>query len=895
MYQEIKQTASVRKDFRITRGGNFLPRVNEFYLRRDIPCGYENCILCPIKSDFFIFDMENQEANISQQLKKNFILVVDLPGLSQSLDCLFSSDLFPNMVLAHSLIDWIKRHSRSGFKKLKTFLELDNHGQMRVFPDRFSQDVNDVQVSYKHNQRDLFDKESFEALDAVVRLTGYFVEHFSFLEGVQVVLLSADARLEVIRQIQTDNSFLNTVKVVGLKEYIEQFVSETAKVDSLIDSMTPSIDQIITEFSNHPNLVVDPLRLENYMGNQQGSKIEEEGNPLDKLTPMKSPLDLKSEKSSIQREKNRLLNSQKQCAELSIRVNRGELFRGKLRITRNNIEQANVGCRILGKDVLVKGKANLGEALNGDFVAIEILPVSEWLSLKSENLLTGMEEAQEEDLPNQQELSVTMIDKNLLKVIKDSPDLIITGKVAGVLKRDLRNVVAEVHSKISETLCLTQPMDSRLPPIILRMSTGVDKYIGLKLVISIDHWLPGTEHPFGHLVKVIGKSLDPETEATAILLEHQVETRPFSKKVIECLPPDDWVIPAEEEAKRWNLRGESVCSVDPPGCRDIDDALHSKVLENGNWEMGVHIADVTYYVRPDSWIDREAMHRCTTVYLVDRRTDMLPKRLTEVLCSLREKVDRLAFSVIWEVDPTSMQVVNVRFGKSIIHSRAALTYEMAHDRITDKNDASEVTTSLRRLLAFSQALKARRTKQGALTLASTQLKFKLEGSGQEMTKPSDMSLYTLLPTNSMIEEFMLLANITVARKIVNSFPASGILRKHSSPKPEMIKQFSILLKSLGFDLNYTTNKKLAESLNSIKRAKDPMFNKLVRILTTRCMNEALYFCSADFDGSEYKHYGLATDIYTHFTSPIRRYADVTTLLYNYEPTLSFYCINKYLL
>lgn len=422
-------------------------------------------------------------------------------------------------------------------------------------------------------------------------------------------------------------------------------------------------------------------------------------------------------------------------------------------------------------------------------------------------------------------------------------------------------------------------MDSRLPPTLVLTPSGNQKYLNQKVVISLDTWVPGTTFPFGHIVRVIGPALDPQTEAAAILFEHQVETRPFSQKVLDCLPPDDWTIPPEEEARRWDLRNENVCSVDPPGCRDIDDALHSKILENGNWEFGVHIADVTYYVKPDSWIDREAAHRCTTVYLVDRRTDMLPKLLTEILCSLREKVDRLAFSVIWEVEPKSMTVVGVRFGKSMIHSRAALTYQMAFDRIQDKGDRSPVTESLRRLLKFSQVLKQRRVEQGALTLASTQLKFKLDSRGDEATKPSDMSLYTLLPTNSMIEEFMLLANITVARKIVSHFPASGILRKHSSPKPEMIKQFAGLLRRMGHSLDYSSNKSLAESLDRIKRPGDPMFNKLVRILTTRCMHEAVYFCSADFDDSEYRHYGLATDIYTHFTSPIRRYADVPLLFF----------------
>lgn len=261
---------------------------------------------------------------------------------------------------------------------------------------------------------------------------------------------------------------------------------------------------------------------------------------------------------------------------------------------------------------------------------------------------------------------------------------------------------------------------------------------------------------------------------------------------------------------------------------------------------------------------------------------MLPKLLTENLCSLRGNVDRLAFSVIWEVNPNNFEIVNSRYGKSVIHSKSAMTYQMAQDRIDNPADNSQITQSLRRLLKFSQFLKAKRQAMGALTLASTQLKFKLDRKkpkpnpqqAEQLTRPSDVSLYTLLPTNSMIEEFMLLANISVGRKIVEHFPAHAILRKHSSPKPDMMKQFSLLLKDLGFALDYSSNKSLATSLDKIQRKGDVFFNKMVRIKTTRCMNEAVYFCSADFDRSEFRHYGLAADIYTHFTSPIRRYADV---------------------
>lgn len=169
------------------------------------------------------------------------------------------------------------------------------------------------------------------------------------------------------------------------------------------------------------------------------------------------------------------------------------------------------------------------------------------------------------------------------------------------------------------------------------------------------------------------------TESAMILHEFNVDTRPFSQKVLKCLPSDgaNWKIPEEEIAKRLDLRHECICSVDPIGCKDIDDALHCKILPNGNYEVGVHIADVTHFVRPNSEIDREAARRCTTVYLVEKRTDMLPGLLTENLCSIRGGVERLTFSVIWEIDSKTFKAVKTDYRKTVIKSRAALDYYTA--------------------------------------------------------------------------------------------------------------------------------------------------------------------------------------------------------------------------
>jgi exosome complex exonuclease DIS3/RRP44 len=180
--------------------------------------------------------------------------------------------------------------------------------------------------------------------------------------------------------------------------------------------------------------------------------------------------------------------------------------------------------------------------------------------------------------------------------------------------------------------------------------------------------------------------------------------------VLKCLPSDgaNWKIPEEEIAKRLDLRHECICSVDPIGCKDIDDALHCKILPNGNFEVGVHIADVTHFVRPNSEIDREAARRCTTVYLVEKRTDMLPGLLTENLCSIRGGVERLTFSVIWEIDSKTFKAVKTDYRKTVIKSRAALDYYTAQDMINNPADHSDLTESLRGLLKIATVLRNRR-------------------------------------------------------------------------------------------------------------------------------------------------------------------------------------------
>ena len=562
--------------------------------------------------------------------------------------------------------------------------------------------------------------------------------------------------------------------------------------------------------------------------------------------------------------------------ELKNEISLGNLFRGKLRISRTNSEEGTVMTNF-GFEIKILGLESINRAVNGDLVGVELQQEESWLVIKTQENEDIDDEYDEKDdfQKTSEQFNQKSQEKYRKLVLKIKElNLIPTGKIKGVIKTNWRNLCGEIDQFVDKDIGLVavKPVDIRYPNILIRLNHP-EKLLKKRIVVSIDIWNQNDKYPIGHFVDVLGDSDDIVTESKVILFEHNVETRAFSQQVLACLPAEgaNYVIKPEELAKRMDLRHINVCSVDPPGCKDIDDAQHAQVLPNGNYEVGVHIADVTHYVRPDAPIDKEAAHRCTTVYLVDRRTDMLPSLLTENLCSLRCLVDRLAFSCIWEINPKNGRIINVKFGKSVIHSKASLTYQQAQDRIDEKSDKTDLTNSLRILNKIAKMLKQERLKKGALTQASTQVKFTMD---QETHNPTDVAFYSQLETNSMVEEFMLLANVSVAGKIIEHYPSVSVLRRHTSPKPNMIKEFSGLMSQLGYKLDYSSSMALAESLDNIDQPNNPFFNKLIRILTTRCMNEATYFCTADYDYPEYQHYGLAASLYTHFTSPIRRYADV---------------------
>ncbi|KAI8365401.1 exosome complex exonuclease RRP44 [Radiomyces spectabilis] len=563
-------------------------------------------------------------------------------------------------------------------------------------------------------------------------------------------------------------------------------------------------------------------------------------------------------------------------AQIQNGLKKDTLFVSTLNVSSHNVLEATVVGNVEGqeKTVYIMGRKHLNRCIQGDVVAVQLLPKSEW---KRSVSIAVEDEEDEEKFHGEEEMEA--LTKNATND-SDSPAEP-TGKVVGILKKKWRPycgfiVKKSVHSKPGSNAVenvLFRPIDRRVPAIKIR-TTQAQLLLGKRIVVAVDSWPTNSVLPLGHFVKTLGASGDRETETEVLLLEHDVPYQEFSKSVLNDLPVegDEWVV-TEKHVKHENrrdLRHLNICSIDPPGCTDIDDALHMRPLENGNYEVGVHIADVTYFVKPGQAMDAEAASRGTTVYLVDKRIDMLPALLGTNLCSLRSNVDRLAFSCIWELNKDA-EIVNVDFTKSIIRSKHSFTYEEAQARIDDVHMQDDVTKGIRVLNEIAKKLRKKRIERGALTLSSPEVRFNLENDSQD---PVDVEMKELKETNALVEEFMLLANISVAEKIYSKFPSSALLRKHGAPP---VNNFDTLRKALAeknITLEVDTSKALADSLDKAEIPGDPYFNKLVRILCTRCMMQAQYFCSGRANEAEFQHYGLATPIYTHFTSPIRRYSDV---------------------
>ncbi|WP_042720340.1 ribonuclease R [Flavobacterium sp. B17] len=389
---------------------------------------------------------------------------------------------------------------------------------------------------------------------------------------------------------------------------------------------------------------------------------------------------------------------------------------------------------------------------------------------------------------------------------------------------------------------------------------------GNKVVVKMTEWRPGDKNPEGEIIQVLGAPGEHETEIHSILAEYGLPYK-FPEEVERDADKIDRSINDEEVSKRWDMRGITTFTIDPKDAKDFDDALSIRKLENGNWEIGVHIADVSHYVIPGTLLDDEAYQRATSVYLVDRVVPMLPEVLSNDVCSLRPHEDKFTFSAVFELDEDA-NIKKQWFGRTVIHSDRRFTYEEAQERIeTKQGDYQEEINALDRL---AKIMRAERIRQGAITFDRSEVRFNLD----ENNEPIGVYFKISKDSNHLIEEFMLLANKKVSEFV--SLNKKGditqntfIYRVHDDPDPAKLESLRDFVSTFGYKMDLANTKKVAESLNKLLHdVKGKGEENMIETLAMRSMSKAVY--STEPIG----HYGLGFEYYSHFTSPIRRYPDL---------------------
>jgi ribonuclease R len=469
------------------------------------------------------------------------------------------------------------------------------------------------------------------------------------------------------------------------------------------------------------------------------------------------------------------------------------------------------------------------------------------------------------ELKNEEEVFVEKKD-SLFSLKGDVVSLVLLTKKRGEQKGIIRGVVTRKKNSFvgviqqSNSFSFFIPDDYRVYFDVFIPPKEILKNIENKKVhVTITNWDTENKNPVGKITSVLGSVNDHETEINSILIEGGFESS-FSKIVEEKANSIDKKIALKEALSRLDLRKTATFTIDPEDAKDFDDAISVKQLQNKNWEVGVHIADVSHYIKEGDSIDKEALSRGTSVYMVDRVIPMLPEILSNDLCSLKPNEDKLCFSVIFEFN-NSAEVINYKISKTIIHSNKRFSYEQAQKNINSKSGL--FYKELIHIKDLSLLLRSRRKENGSINFEKTEVRFVLD----KEKNPINVSFKESLDTNKLIEEYMLLANKTIAKHINNK--SNFIYRIHDVPDKERVIDLKNIVKKFNYSIDISNPKGLSKSLNKLlSQIKGKPEEDLIATLTIRSMSKAIY------STSNIGHYGLSFNFYSHFTSPIRRYPDL---------------------
>lgn len=826
-------TLSSKTYLRTLKSGKVQKIVRELYLRQDIPCSSQLCTAC-VDLAPASFNKKSGPSILSatpaasKKFTQGHYLVPDTNAFLSAMDFFESDGTVQDVIVLQTVLEEVKNRSLPLYHRLIALTK--NEGK------RFYVFFNDFRLE-THAERDAGETIN-DRNDRAIRLgCRWYAEHLQ-----QAIKARKSSRCPAIVMLSNDRDNLRKAKHDNIEAMsVHDYVSDLPDADRLLDMVATSLQA----------------------------------------------RDARSSKAEL------LYPDYMSMSAMLTGVKAGTLHQGVFNVSPYNYLEGSIHVPTFDRALIIQGRENSNRAVSGDVVVVEVLPKEQWKA-PSSKVIEEEDVNKNENVENEDERE-SIVTEQERKALQDEVKKTHakgkegiaqpTARVVGIIKRNWRQYVGHidkvsVRSRVKDSRAQQAvfliPMDKRIPKIRVRTRQAAD-LLGKRVLVTIDSWDRESRYPVGHFIRSLGELETKGAETEALLLEWDIQYRPFPKTVLDCLPAEghDWKVPSSMDDIGWmareDLRDLLVCSIDPPGCVDIDDALHAKQMPNGNFEVGVHIADVSHFVRPNNAMDKEASLRGTTVYLVDKRIDMLPMLLGTDLCSLKPYVERYAFSAIWELDQNA-DIVKTRFTKSVIRSREAFSYEQAQLRIDDKSQRDDLTNGMRHLMMLSKKLRAKRMAAGALNLASPEVRVETES---ETSDPVDVKTKQLLDTNQLVEEFMLLANISVAGKIHDAFPQTALLRRHPSPPKNFFEELSNQLKvKKGMELHTDSSKALADSLDTCVDADEPFFNTLVRILATRCMTSAEYFCSGTQSYPEFRHYGLASEIYTHFTSPIRRYADL---------------------
>jgi ribonuclease R len=438
------------------------------------------------------------------------------------------------------------------------------------------------------------------------------------------------------------------------------------------------------------------------------------------------------------------------------------------------------------------------------------------------------------------------------------------GVIVEVIERFRKQYVGIL--RISSHVAYLHPDE---PNILMDFIIPKDKLMegknGEKVVATILEWPDDSMNPIAEVIAVLGTPGNNNVEMQGILASYDFPVAfPASvERDAEAIPE---AIPEDEIKRRRDFREIWTCTIDPEDAKDFDDALSLKKLDNGNWQVGVHIADVSYYVRPGNAIDAEAYDRGTSIYLVDRTIPMLPEKLSNKVCSLRPKEDKLCYSVVWEMDEHA-NMLNEWIGKTIINSSRRYAYEEVQAMI--EGGEGDFKSELMTLNKLSTCLREERFKHGSIAFRSTEVKFKIDENGH----PIEAWIKEQKEANQLIEDFMLLANRRVAEHIGKvsgkETPKTFVYRVHDEPNPAKMATFIEFVGKLGYAIKSTSQKGLSTALNKLfEQIAGKAEENMIESIAVRTM------AKAEYSTHNIGHYGLSFKYYTHFTSPIRRYPDL---------------------